>query len=98
VKALKLLDYGVEELAGKGFTPLLPFYIIKLRKEAKRLTVSNAVGRVCKAPFSDTKARSEGRLGYAGAERIRLCQKSLPLPYIALFDLLCGIIQLYIAI
>jgi hypothetical protein len=26
----------VEELAGKGFAPLLPFYIIKLRKEAKR--------------------------------------------------------------
>jgi hypothetical protein len=41
VKTLKLLDYEVEELAGKGFTPLLPFYIIKLRKEAKRLTVSN---------------------------------------------------------
>jgi hypothetical protein len=36
VKTLKLLDYEVEELAAKGFAPLLPFYIIKLRKEAKQ--------------------------------------------------------------
>jgi hypothetical protein len=36
VKTLKLLDYAVEELAAKGLAPLLPFYIVKLRKEAKR--------------------------------------------------------------
>jgi hypothetical protein len=36
VKALKLLDHTVEELAGRGLTALLPFYIIRLRKEAKR--------------------------------------------------------------
>jgi hypothetical protein len=36
VKTLKLLDYDVDELAGRGFTPLLPFYILKLRKAAKR--------------------------------------------------------------
>jgi hypothetical protein len=36
VKTVKLLDYGVDELAGRGFTPLLPFYILKLRKAAKR--------------------------------------------------------------
>jgi hypothetical protein len=36
VKTLKLLDYDVDELAGRGFTPLLPFYILKLRKTAKR--------------------------------------------------------------
>jgi hypothetical protein len=36
VKTVKLLDYGVEELAGRGFTPLLPFYILKPRKAAKR--------------------------------------------------------------
>jgi hypothetical protein len=36
VKTLKLLDHDVDELAGRGFTPLLPFYILKLRKAAKR--------------------------------------------------------------
>jgi hypothetical protein len=36
VKTLKLLDHDVDELAGWGFTPLLPFYILKLRKAAKR--------------------------------------------------------------
>jgi predicted transposase YdaD len=36
VKTMKLLDYGVDELAERGFVPLLPFYIIKLRKAAKR--------------------------------------------------------------
>jgi hypothetical protein len=46
VKTLKLLDYGVEELAGKGFTPLLPFYIIKLRKEAKRAKTEEERRRV----------------------------------------------------
>jgi hypothetical protein len=35
-KTLKLLDYGVDELAERGFTPLLPFYILKLRKAARR--------------------------------------------------------------
>jgi hypothetical protein len=33
---LKLLDYEVEALTAKGFVPLLPFYIVKLRREAKR--------------------------------------------------------------
>ncbi|MDR1148198.1 MAG: hypothetical protein LBK66_06150 [Spirochaetaceae bacterium] len=46
VKTLKLLDYGVEELAGKGFAPLLPFYIIKLRKEAKRAKTEEERRRV----------------------------------------------------
>jgi hypothetical protein len=36
VKTVKLLDYSVEELAGRGFTPLLPFCILKLCKAAKR--------------------------------------------------------------
>jgi uncharacterized protein YihD (DUF1040 family) len=36
VKTLKLLDYDVDELAERGFTPLLLFYILKLRKAAKR--------------------------------------------------------------
>jgi hypothetical protein len=30
VKTVKLPDYGVEELPGRGFTPLLPFYILKV--------------------------------------------------------------------
>jgi predicted transposase YdaD len=36
VETVKLLDYEVDDLAGKGLAPLLPFYIVKLRKEAKR--------------------------------------------------------------
>jgi hypothetical protein len=36
VKTLKLLDCGVEELAAEGLASLLPFYMVKLRKEAKR--------------------------------------------------------------
>jgi hypothetical protein len=46
VKTLKLLDYGAEELAGKGLVPLLPFYIVRLRKEAKRAKTEEERRRV----------------------------------------------------
>jgi hypothetical protein len=37
---------GAEELAGKGLTPLLPFYIVRLRKEAKRAKTDEERRRV----------------------------------------------------
>ena len=36
VRTLKLLDYSVGELSGRGLAALLPFYIIRLRKAARR--------------------------------------------------------------
>ncbi|MDR1147185.1 MAG: hypothetical protein LBK66_00990 [Spirochaetaceae bacterium] len=46
VRALKLLEYGAEELAGKGLALLLPFYIVRLRKEAKRAKTDEERRRV----------------------------------------------------
>jgi hypothetical protein len=49
VKTMKLLDYGVEELTGRGFTPLLPFYILKLRKAVKRAKRSGRLRRILRS-------------------------------------------------
>ncbi|MDR2344238.1 MAG: hypothetical protein LBD86_06895 [Spirochaetaceae bacterium] len=46
VKTLKLLDYSVEELSGQGLTPLLPFYVMKLRKAAKSAKTDGEKRRV----------------------------------------------------
>jgi hypothetical protein len=68
------------------------------RRVADFNPLAGAFSRVCQALFANPTAEAEARFGDAGAERIRLCQKSLSLPYIVLFDLLSGIIQLYIAV
>jgi hypothetical protein len=36
IETVKLLEHSIEEIAGRGLSALLPFYIVKLRKPAKR--------------------------------------------------------------
>jgi hypothetical protein len=83
-----------EELERKGWF----FAKQKMRPYDEKHKANTAFSRVCQALFTDPTARRKARWRYAGAERIRLCQKSLLLPYIVLFYLLCSIIQLYIAV
>jgi predicted transposase YdaD len=46
VKTVKVLEHSVEELVEQGFTPLLPFYIVKLRKAAKRAKTDEEKAKV----------------------------------------------------
>jgi hypothetical protein len=72
VKALKLLDHSVEELAEHGLAALLPFYIIRLRPPAGLQSVRKAVGdekkRRVEADFKELALKLKDAIEQGAAE------------------------------